>query len=308
LPEYSIIEVPSGTIQKPEQLGAKSKFWFDGKDGFEYLCKFGRPDSGEDWSEKIAAEVADLLGIPHAVYELATCEGKRCVISRSVVPPEAMIVHGNQLLGYVDPAYGSADRVRRYGEPSHTLEAIHRALDLIECRAPAGFAAEGLSINAKAAFAGYILLDALVGNTDRHHQNWAVTIAPGGLQACLAATFDHASCLGRDLSEEKRTERLESRDAGFSPEGYAERARSALFHPGETHRSMSTIEAFGRVRDLHPDHAKGWLDRLEYISEWQFADILAAVPESRMPSSAKEFARRIMMHNRTRLLKLREGS
>ena len=25
-------------------------------------------------------------------------------------------------------------------------------------------------------FAGYLLLDALIGNTDRHHENWAVMV------------------------------------------------------------------------------------------------------------------------------------
>jgi hypothetical protein len=25
-------------------------------------------------------------------------------------------------------------------------------------------------------FAGYLLLDALIGNTDRHHENWAVVV------------------------------------------------------------------------------------------------------------------------------------
>lgn len=217
-----------------------------------------------------------------------------------------MIIHGNQLLGFVDSTYGRAERVRRYGEPSHTLEAIFSVFDYFDCRPPESFTASEPQIDVIGAFAGYILLDALIGNTDRHHQNWAVTVAPGEDRFCLAATFDHASCLGRDLPEEEIVKRLATRDAGFSPEAYAERARSALFRPSETEKSMTTLEAFERVQRLHSKHGAVWLNRVENISEKEFGDILTAVPESRMPVAAKKFALRTMMHNRNRLLKLRE--
>jgi hypothetical protein len=54
-------------------------------------------------------------------------------------------------------------------------------------------------------FAGYLVLDALIANRDRHEQNWAVltpqlTTTP----EMLAPTYDHASSLGFNLTDDKR--------------------------------------------------------------------------------------------------------
>ena len=64
---------------------------------------------------------------------------------------------------------------------------------------------EGVA-SASDLFAGYLMLDALIGNTDRHHENWAIIQA--GRQYCLAPTFDHASCLGFNLSDAERIDRM----------------------------------------------------------------------------------------------------
>lgn len=54
--------------------------------------------------------------------------------------------------------------------------------------------------------AGYVTLDALILNTDRHHENWALIRArssDGRLIHRVAPTFDHASSLGRNEPVEK---------------------------------------------------------------------------------------------------------
>ena len=51
-----------------EPLGSKKKLWFRDPMGTEprVLFKYNRADTGEDWSEKVASELAQLLGLPHA--------------------------------------------------------------------------------------------------------------------------------------------------------------------------------------------------------------------------------------------------
>ncbi len=61
--------VPEAGGTSIEQLGTKEKFWYEGPALGTCLCKIVRPSTGEDWSEKAAAELAGLLGIPHARYE-----------------------------------------------------------------------------------------------------------------------------------------------------------------------------------------------------------------------------------------------
>jgi hypothetical protein len=53
-------------------------------------------------------------------------------------------------------------------------------------------------------FAGYIMLDAWIANTDRHPHNWAVlrrATSAEPLQLC--GSYDHASCLGFGVLDSK---------------------------------------------------------------------------------------------------------
>lgn len=59
--------------------------------------------------------------------------------------------------------------------------------------------------------AGYFVLDAMICNTDRHHDSWGLLTGPrafGGNEYIVAPTFDHASSLGRELQDERREEML----------------------------------------------------------------------------------------------------
>jgi hypothetical protein len=78
---FFIIEIPENANQEPEQLGTKYKFWFEHHELGNCLYKKARPDTGEDWSEKIASELCKLLGLPHAQIELASWKGSRGKVS-----------------------------------------------------------------------------------------------------------------------------------------------------------------------------------------------------------------------------------
>ena len=61
-----------------EQMGSKPKFWFRRPDdGQQWLFKFSREGTGEDWAEKIAAEIAGMLDISAPGVELAVFDGRR---------------------------------------------------------------------------------------------------------------------------------------------------------------------------------------------------------------------------------------
>ncbi len=56
-PKFQIIEVPADVPREQEQMGTKPKFWFQDEDQGYCLYKEARPNTGEDWAEKVAAEV-----------------------------------------------------------------------------------------------------------------------------------------------------------------------------------------------------------------------------------------------------------
>lgn len=87
------------------------------------------------------------------------------MLSPNFVPdPAHPPTHGNELLFRADPDYP----LEATGEvPGYTAD---RCLDLLARYRPPLGAGPGFT-DAADAFAGYLLLDALVANTDRHHEN-----------------------------------------------------------------------------------------------------------------------------------------
>jgi len=71
---FPIIEVPADSANQLEQLGTKSKFWYTDDQNRRMLFKIGRPNTGENWAEKVSCEICSLLNIPHAHYEFAQCQ------------------------------------------------------------------------------------------------------------------------------------------------------------------------------------------------------------------------------------------
>lgn len=159
-------------------------------------------------------------------------------------------------------------------------------------------------------FVGYLLLDAWIGNTDRHHQNWgwvkvAVAKQNDGTSVYalhLAPTFDHASSLGCHETDERRKDRLTTKDGGRSVQAYARKARSAFYENKGDKRPMSTHAAFWYASAKYPEAARIWLDRLNSIGSTDVPAIMEKVPSSRMSSAAKDFAQALLDTNRSILL------
>ena len=121
---YPILELSVDSPETTEQLGSKPKFWFRMEnDEQPWLFKFTREGTGEDWSEKIASEIAALLHVPAARVELATFMGKRGCASRSFVQTHAGfdLIHGSELLPGRVLGY---DRHKRWQQSDHCIENI----------------------------------------------------------------------------------------------------------------------------------------------------------------------------------------
>lgn len=174
--------------------------------------------AGEHWAEKIAAEIAAVLGIPHATVELAQEQGSHVpgVISRDITAdvPHGELIHGNDLLVEIEASY-----------PRNRL----------------------------------------IGNTDRHHENWALRVSRhegGRIRMELAPSYDHASSLGRELSDDSRARRLSTRDDRATVEAYARKARSAIYRDERDHTPMTPLMAYIQAATQHAIAGRAWYERL----------------------------------------------
>ena len=147
-------------------MGSKKKFWYRRGPEHEtdWLFKYPQANTGQHWAEKIAAEIAGLLAIPHAKVELAVFNDQPGTATESFAPGGRELQHGNQVLARKIRGY---DPDLKYGQSMHTLSNIWKALDRIYGNA-------GVASRAQRRIAEYVVLDALIGNTGRHHENWGL--------------------------------------------------------------------------------------------------------------------------------------
>lgn len=299
LRECREVDVSDWNRKQKEELGTKPKLWLEDPATDErWLMKyvtFSRNSSGveyrkgDDWSERIAFGIAESLGLPAAKVELAfedvdDGERKLGTVCRSVLQEGESLINGDVLMSQL------AIMVSKRRRERYTVEAIWQALEAIEPPAGADRGSTAWDV-----FVGYLVLDALVGNSDRHEENWSA-VRPAGNHGPrrLAPTFDHASSLGFQLNDQQKEERLESRDSNFTPEGWADRAKT-LF-AGRPH----PIEAVEQARRIGEREAVDtWISRVRQVDD--LVSVIWAVPEARMSGSAKSFAERMVRRNWNRL-------
>jgi len=283
-----------------ETLGSKYKFWFYDEELGRCLYKQSRSNLGEDWAEKVASELCKLLGLPHAVYELAsTWEGDRGVVSPSFLPPSGTLVHGNELLSSIVPNYPAFGT---YGISQHTIDIVLRVIAGESVSLPIGWTAPSGIQTAVDVFVGYLLLDAWIGNGDRHHENWGIirmkTASTSAETEHLAPTYDHASSLGRDLSDAQRQRR--------SVQAYANKCFSAFYGSVDDKKPLKTFDVFSLVAHRYPEAACVWLARLESISKANGLTIFNRISRSRISADAIHFAQELLEINKHKLLTWRE--
>ena len=136
---------------------------------------------------------------------------RNATVSRKFVPEKASLIHGNELLGF--------DSGPKYHVPQHTVERVLAVLGDTGLRLPIGWHPPRGIVRAVEVFVSYLMLDAWIGNTDRHNENWGLVavIKPGAPVALhLAPTFDHASSLGVREPDRKKENRLQGRDTRFT--------------------------------------------------------------------------------------------
>lgn len=297
--KFRIITIPPEAPEESEEMGTKEKFWFHHEELGLCLYKKARQNTGEDWSEKIAAELCQIIQLPHAEYELASFNNEKGIVSKSFLPENSSLVTGNEILAQIFSDY--PENISDLSQ--HTLNNVFRVFTNNSVDLPLNWTPlEGIK-TAIDTFIGYLLLDAWIGNSDRHHENWAFIDCAG--KSYLAPTYDHASSLGRNESDEKRTKRLNTNDQGFSVKAYANKCKSCLYANVGDKKPLKTLDAFFEAAKLYPTAANIWLERLARVSINDTLELFERIPDYLISSTAIEFAQKILEINQRKLLEFR---
>ena len=141
----------------------------------------------------------------------------------------------------------------------------------------------------------YLVLDALIGNTDRHHENWGILLKStnAGWNRSLAPSYDHASSLGRELMDERRDKLLAMDGVGR----YVENGRGAVYWSTDGRRGPSPLELVRIAVRHYPEIFSPALERLDGLDESSVKNLVERVPADWMTTSARAFAMALIGYN-----------
>ena len=291
---YPVIEVQPEWVLEPEAMGSKEKFWYRNRDGqdCDWLFKYPKEGTGQHWAEKVAAELAADLQIRHAPVELAVFQNRRGSATESFARDGRNLFHGNQILAGLVLGYDPSGTFRHSG---HTLENIRAALERT-------FTYEQGQNRAKLAMAEYLVFDALIANVDRHHENWGLLRkkAKGKWEGFVAPTFDHASSLGRELLEERRSLLLREKRVGQ----YVEKGRGGVFWSENDKRGPSPLELVRKAIVKYPGEFRPAVEKLTGFNLEKLEKILNRVPPDWMTPLEREFTLALVCYSHYELMKL----
>jgi hypothetical protein len=146
LPKYRIYEIQPEQIIPNKEIddGMLRKDWYNHPELGECLFKEARPsraiitESRADWSEKVVNEIANLLNLPVARYELATGYFEEStqlidgVVSINCIPDNALVFTGEEFL--------SESIDYNPGDPSgYTIENVLNALEAANVKPPSNW-------------------------------------------------------------------------------------------------------------------------------------------------------------------------
>ena len=302
---YETIDVTAWPTAGAEPMGTKRKIWLcdPGNPREKWLFKYRNKEyTGDDWSEKVASELAAVLGVPHARVELAKRGPERGVICRDLVGASGAVelIPGDRVLAQHHPDY--PDLAEDYRNADHTLGRVLSVLERLGVAVPDGTPRVDELRTAVDVFCGYLMFDALIGNTDRNPGNWAVlgySLAPS-LRLC--PSYDHASSLGYRETDAVRVRKLGTQDRGDGIAAYAAKAGSALYGSATDRKPLKTHGAFRTVAGSAPSAARFWLVRLGSVPYPDLTDIVARVSPEIMSDEARRFACELLRSNREILL------
>ncbi|MCQ2127660.1 MAG: hypothetical protein MJZ06_09550 [Bacteroidaceae bacterium] len=200
----------------------------------------------EFWSEVIASEIGDTLGLDILHYDVAWKDDRLGCLSKSMIDSQKEeLQEGYKWLTGFDAKYDINDK------DAYTFQIIERLLTTRFKQE--GFIKDLIEI---------IVFDSIIGNGDRHQENWSIIVTNKLVDKStifrkrkpisetlysFAPIYDSGSSMGRELTDEQVSQML--RD-NAQLEAYVKRGQSEIHWAGERGKQkhldlISKISSYG---------------------------------------------------------------
>ena len=171
--------------------GASEKCWFRSNDEKKQIGLFKFPKTQESGnltteyiSEHLACKIGNELKIPTAVVDIGYRDGRLGCMSYQI---NSIIEEG---VSFISNRYPSYDMDNLFAEDEGMYYCLDMIIDSVGDTLEEGW------------FIPMLLFDFIIGNTDRHHSNWAIVTSYEG-QKKLCPLYDNGSSLCCYIDDDK---------------------------------------------------------------------------------------------------------
>jgi len=238
----------------------------------------------EHVSEKLAYEIAKLVGIEAAETEFATYKGRLGTVSKNFVEVDKgeNLIEMLDLIQKMQPGYDPELMKDTLTGREYSLELV---IDVIRATR------EALTTNVMQ----YLIFDALIGNSDRHHGNWGIIFSGLG-ETRMAPSYDHSASLGSKIREEDIENILKDRRRFMA--NVETKAKSLLVFSGK--RKVTHKELLTHIRDNFADSelVSTILGMASKINRTNVNDIIDQVPCEMLSRKSKYFLLELIIAKR----------
>ena len=243
-----------------EGSGRSEKLWLINPDTNQTgLFKYKKDvETTDHASECIASDIAGLIGIPCAKFEIGMYNGRAGSISYNIVEHEGIaLIEGIYGISLVYNNYDSEKLMDIKTGEKYSLEMIEKVLNKF-----------GLFEN----FLSIVVFDYLIGNTDRHQSNWAFLMKDKNIT--LSPLYDNSSSLCAYVSE-SRIDQYLGKDQLLWKSLVDTKSKSLIRITVNDKKLPTHTEILRFIKKNYFDQTKIITDRIEkFVTEANICDIL----------------------------------
>jgi len=164
----------------------------DTNTGKKGIFKFPKKHSngeitGEYWAESLAYEIATIIEIPCAKIDMGIYRGRRGSMSYIFLKQDDVLIEGVHFISAKYPNYNRDILKDEDVDLWYSIEMVRNSISSI-------FFNDFLEI---------LIFDALIGNSDRHHSNWGISLMKKDHISMLSNLYDNGSSLCCTITDDK---------------------------------------------------------------------------------------------------------
>lgn len=174
-------------------------------------------------------------------------------------------------------------------EEFYTIENIEKCLNAVDT-------------NLFNDFIKIMVFDALIGETDRHEENWGILLENDKCK--ISPLYDNGCNLLRELKDEDKLKEYTS-EGKKDFNAYINRSKTLIYN-SKNNKKYTHFELIEKLKEHHKKELEKEIKKLEKISNKEIEKIVNKIPDELMKEIHKQFIIKYLVIRKEKMLKIIE--